>query len=660
MPEKEFEIYLKVLGKLLRLNPSQKSAIADEFRDHLDERLADLMQSGLSRDEAIQAAIDEFGDVTGLALDLTRASRPGLRKVVVRSTVAVTAVAAVFVGWLLLFAPEQHVVAPPVVQAQPPKRVEKEPAKDKVASSFLDDEELFPAFLAQTIDVDFQDTPLNEVCDFLADQSNVPVLVHKTALADEGIDADALVNLHLKGLTVEEILNHVTQSLHLSWQVDGGLIQITTPSTLRAMTRHIDLHSLTRKGHSIETIVRIIRMAGTGWEEEGEAGTTAVIGDAVVLRQTYPQQRRIAQVLAALGQDQPQQYLETCTDRERLLAALQQPGSVEFVDMPLLEATSFLSDQYQVAILLDLPALSDEGISSDQQITLTLKDKPLAKLFDYMLRDLGLTYQIRNGVFRITTRSKAEEDLIWIVYNLNDLAASPETLSQLSTAILTATSGKWIQIDGEGGELTQTNVGGYLLVKQTDQVQFEIQKLIEQVRRSRKDHLGDPEKTPVKSRLITRMYSMSKEVASDLQTSLPNLVAPTSWKGAGDELPLIELIASTPFMDHVNGTVSGGNHEIRMINAPAEAPRTEGKGAHPGAPPGALPAPATTVQSIVVRPRSVLVIRQSPEVHREIQNFLRSLNVVFDLGSTDGIGGVPRGGGGMGGGGMGGMGGGFF
>ena len=33
MPEQEFEIYLALLSKLLRLSPTQKAAISDELRD---------------------------------------------------------------------------------------------------------------------------------------------------------------------------------------------------------------------------------------------------------------------------------------------------------------------------------------------------------------------------------------------------------------------------------------------------------------------------------------------------------------------------------------------------------------------------------------------------------------------------------------------------
>ena len=69
MPEREFELYLSVLSRLLRLNPQQKDAIADELRDHLEERFEELVRSGVPRDDAIRQALDEFGDAAGLAVE---------------------------------------------------------------------------------------------------------------------------------------------------------------------------------------------------------------------------------------------------------------------------------------------------------------------------------------------------------------------------------------------------------------------------------------------------------------------------------------------------------------------------------------------------------------------------------------------------------------
>ncbi len=53
MSEDEFELYLRLLGKFLRLKPGQRAEISDELRDHLESRLDELTQSGLDRTAAI-------------------------------------------------------------------------------------------------------------------------------------------------------------------------------------------------------------------------------------------------------------------------------------------------------------------------------------------------------------------------------------------------------------------------------------------------------------------------------------------------------------------------------------------------------------------------------------------------------------------------------
>ena len=62
MSQQEFDSYLALLCRLLRIAPQQREQVAEEFRAHMEDRLEELLAAGLSRDEAIQQAIGEFGD----------------------------------------------------------------------------------------------------------------------------------------------------------------------------------------------------------------------------------------------------------------------------------------------------------------------------------------------------------------------------------------------------------------------------------------------------------------------------------------------------------------------------------------------------------------------------------------------------------------------
>jgi hypothetical protein len=84
MSEQEFELYLKLLSRCLNLTPGQREQIADELRDHLEERLEELAQVGVPRDKAVIQALDEFGDAAVLAANFTTIARLKRRRFLMR------------------------------------------------------------------------------------------------------------------------------------------------------------------------------------------------------------------------------------------------------------------------------------------------------------------------------------------------------------------------------------------------------------------------------------------------------------------------------------------------------------------------------------------------------------------------------------------------
>lgn len=589
MPEQEFEIYLSLLSRLLRLNPAQKAAISDELRDHLEERLNVLIQSGVSREQAIKLAMEEFGDVTGLALDLTKASRTPFRKVAVRSTVAVSVIAILIVGWLSLFAPEHRIAAPRTLVAQQPQpandAAETPPASDAPSQlAALQDEELFPDFLTKRTDVHFDQVPLTEVCHQLETLHQIPVIIHRSALAETGIDPSLPlpVSLTLTGQTFEDVLNQLAQKVGLAWQVDGGVIQITTPERVRLMTRQFDLHELVKLGHTIRSLIDILHMTTDKWADlDGGEGKVAVIGESLVVRQTYHHQRKIAQVLAIIAKPPAVvQFVGNSTGRDRLLEALKERAEIAVVETPLTDVIKMLAEKYNVPIVISERHLVDESIDLSVNVSLTLKNRPLGKLLDDLLDELSLTHQIRNGVIQVTTLSHAKEDQTLIAYNVRELTTSEETLGQLLQVILRTTSGPWEEMDGEGGNLARTDVGSVLFVKQTDKVHAEIQRLVEQLKRTWKNHVADKDKavSSPPSKSILRTYQMPTEIASGLPQTLPQLLDQETWNSTPGETPAIIVVPSSP---NLGGQLS----------------------------------------------YSTLVVRQTPEVHRQIQKLLHRWTV---------------------------------
>lgn len=119
MPEEDFELYLSLLKKFLRISAAQGESIAAELRDHLEYRLAELEARGLPREAAIREALDEFGDANELARHFTSLARTRKRRLIMRLTMSSVAVLAGLLLVATAFWPETpHAPAPQVARAQ--------------------------------------------------------------------------------------------------------------------------------------------------------------------------------------------------------------------------------------------------------------------------------------------------------------------------------------------------------------------------------------------------------------------------------------------------------------------------------------------------------------------------------------------------------------
>ena len=108
-------------------------------------------------------------------------------------------------------------------------------------------------------------------------------------------------------------------------------------------------------------------------------------------------------------------------NEKRIQKALSETTEVAFADNPLEEALNYLEDLHRIEIWLDKQALQDEGIATDQQISLTMSGISLRSALRLMLEPLGLTYLIEDEVMKITTQAKADEKMSTRVYPVADL-----------------------------------------------------------------------------------------------------------------------------------------------------------------------------------------------------------------------------------------------
>jgi tetratricopeptide (TPR) repeat protein len=108
-------------------------------------------------------------------------------------------------------------------------------------------------------------------------------------------------------------------------------------------------------------------------------------------------------------------------NEKKIQQALTQSTEVAFTDTPLEEALDYLEDLHHIEIWVDKTALSDDGVNTDQPVTLVMKGITLRSALRLLLQPLGLTYIIEDEVMKITTQAKADEKTSTRVYPVGDL-----------------------------------------------------------------------------------------------------------------------------------------------------------------------------------------------------------------------------------------------
>ena len=216
----------------------------------------------------------------------------------------------------------------------------------------------------------------------------------------------------------------------------------------------------------------------------------------------------------------------------KILRALSAKGEVEFLDTPLEDAIEFVGNAWKVPVQIDVENLKADGIALDEPLTFRATGIPGRSLLALVLRDLGLTWTIQQGVLVITTEVDAEMMMDMRVYDVSDLVMRDGTREQtrvslelMSDLIQTATLGPWEDIDGEGGlaRILLTNKTESLAIKQRLDVHLRIGRLLKDLRAAQHevlpetnaDALPRPKPLRMEKSEQTLLKAMAKRVTVD-------------------------------------------------------------------------------------------------------------------------------------------------
>ena len=148
----------------------------------------------------------------------------------------------------------------------------------------------------------FTDTPLTDVMSFLSDYHNIPIVIDREALHEDGIAEDAPVTRTLTGLTLESSLNIVLASLSLDYVLTNEVLMISTVKKAAATTEAL-VYDLSRIPNIEPKTLSSIIMSVTkpeAWTEKGGPGTLTLGPDFVVINQNQRTHRKIVSLLNQL------------------------------------------------------------------------------------------------------------------------------------------------------------------------------------------------------------------------------------------------------------------------------------------------------------------------------------------------------------------------
>ncbi|WP_425395941.1 hypothetical protein [Aeoliella sp.] len=183
--------------------------------------------------------------------------------------------------------------------------------------------------------------------------------------------------------------------------------------------------------------------------------------------------------------------------RRTLRAPLTEHGLV-FQSTSLAKVVDFLREEYDMEIQLDQPALDDLALSPNERLNVNLRGISLGAGLRLMLRQLELTYVIRDEVLLITTEQEAWSHQSTAIYPVGDLLANnggpTATLEDLIDVIIGNTaSDRWTYNGGPVRSIRAIQPG-LLVITVNQDLHEQIQQLLKALRRARQHEFTVPHK----------------------------------------------------------------------------------------------------------------------------------------------------------------------
>jgi len=222
--------------------------------------------------------------------------------------------------------------------------------------------------LAYPTRIEFVQSPLSDVIEYLKDLHHIEIQLDIATLKDAGINKNTQVTFNIKGVSLRSGLQLMLKQFRLTYIIRNEVLLITTSKEANR-----DIADFTEA-------IRLNPQYAEAYFERGMA-------------------------YAAMSQSEGVQ-----TGRY-IGKALASPTHIDFVRVPLSDGIEYLKDLHHIEIQFDVAALKVAGINENTQVTFKIKGVSLRSGLQLMLKQFGLTYTIQNEVLLITTPKEANREI---------------------------------------------------------------------------------------------------------------------------------------------------------------------------------------------------------------------------------------------------------
>ncbi|MBC7854825.1 MAG: hypothetical protein IAF94_15440 [Pirellulaceae bacterium] len=253
------------------------------------------------------------------------------------------------------------------------------------------------------------------------------------------------------------------------------------------------------------------------WVGVGGQGTIGALPATVVVCNTSERHERIGQVVDRLTslpavptslEPIPLFPIDTSAEQS-ILASLDTIGTFNYQQTPFNKLLDDISRRFSIPLVFATKKLEEAAIDMETPITLRIKNVSLRSCLRHLLRELGLTYVIKDGFMQITTPEDACSQLYPVLYPVHDLihACNRRELEDMDSFLQSVDRDSWDNVGGPGSLARVSH--GWSLVWQTPDVHQHLEERLGLLRaKIRSPHWPPARLTPrqlAHEKILTRL-----------------------------------------------------------------------------------------------------------------------------------------------------------